>query len=375
MILKYFSFFNSINKYMHKRTFINLFIIIFILFIVCDTVFPAEIEYIFDFEYDSNVFSLDKILNNEFLNPDIVESESIVLNGEYKIDISLENLGQLQLGYFKKYQHSLGISEGIIHFLYDINKSGLYQPEYPFKLENGSQLVDGIYIGKKVYSNEDYGVSVEFFGKIIRGLNLERSYYNGKLYIENNQLHLKGVRSSFYSSLSDETELYDVNFSSEGYSFDCNIFWQIDEAQLLSLTMEDLFSKIYWEDIYTTIGEYNTGDVVWEGDYLRNLPGYRGKFYYTDYQTSLIPDTNLSYQNNKIELGLNYKTQVIPYVLVRALDKNILNKPLSISVGCFDKKFITTVSYPYLDLTLAMDGFNASSINNIMGKVALNYSF
>ena len=354
-----------------NRNYALIFIILLgFIFCIGINVSSNEFNYSFDIKIDSNAFSIYKLYNEDFLSPNIIMNENIHLNWEHKYDIVLSGSPDLYFGYFKRYEREVRAGKDVIRFIDDYNNNEL-KDNYKVKFETWSQLLDGIYIGTELYRNIDYGVSIDFYGKLLRGLNLERSYYSGNIYLENEDIEIKALRNSIYSFVGEDTKLYDVNFYSQGYSFDINILWEIDDKQSLALDIKDLYSRLYWYDVYTKVGEYDTDNIEIEDDHLKYVPSFQGKFYYDDYLSYLTPDIDLSYKGYDFEMGVNYQYSIKPYLNFEVIN----NDPFSLYMGFYGDQYTTNIKYSAVDIVLITDDFDFKSSKSIMGKMVIGFSF
>ncbi|MEJ6951720.1 hypothetical protein [Natronospora cellulosivora (SeqCode)] len=333
-----------------------------------------DFDFEFNFYIDSKVFSIVDLIQDEYFWPLEIRDESIHVSSQQKYTFQSSD-SNFYFGYLRKSESNINIDEETIKFFYDLGQGRLLSSRYKFKVNTVSQTLDGIYFGATVINLEDYNIKIDLLAKLLRGLNLKRSYYNAEVSYRNGSFVLDGLSTSSSSFISQETSQEGIDFYSIGFSMDFLLEWQIDDLQSLSLLLEDIYSFIYWNDIYTSDGSYTSDNLVIEEDFITYLPPYSGRYYHKNYYSQLSPMIKLSYRRDRFEGGFILRNREIPYVSYDVLRREINNELMTINLGLYANQKQIDIDYSFLNLTLASDSINLSQSNSFNARVNINYQF
>lgn len=351
----------------------NFSLIFFFLFFLSVNIFGKNLDFEIDFYLDSELYSVLDLMNENYFYPLDIIDENLLFSLEQKYSFNFSNY-DIDFGYIRIYERNIKIDKKTINFLYDVGKGRLIKNNYDLKLDTWKQTVDGIFLGKDIYI-DDYDLKIAVFAKLLRGINLERSYYNGDISFRNGRPVLDGYRKSTYSFVGQETRQEGINFYSLGLSMDLMLDWQINELENLSLVFKDIYSYIYWHDLYTNTGSYTSDNIRFEENFIKHLPSYSGRYFYKDYYSKLRPEINFRYNRDRLKGGLLIRNKNIPYITYQICQKNIKGEALEITAGLYGEQKQFELKYSNLSLMLSTDNLNLSKSNSLAAYFRLDIDF
>lgn len=353
----------------------SLLIILFIsLLLLRENLWANILEYEYNLYIDSKVFSVLDLYREDLFNPIIISDEEIFYTCEHKYNFHLKDYG-ISIGYIKKYQRDVKFDKDTVNFLYNLGTESKLKSNYTGELDEYSQLLDGIYLGFNLIKFKDYNLKIDFVGKLLRGKELKRSYYNGVISFRDDKPVIDGYRNSVNSRVGQQTSQEGIDFYSIGFSLDLLFKWQIDELESLSLSLKDIYSFIYWHDVYTNVGSYTSDNIIIEEGFIKYLSSYSGRYFYKNYYSKLSSEINLVYQKDRLRSGLIIRNKTIPFISYQVYKKDIKGELLTITAGLYLEQKQIELDYSSLNLKLFIDEFDLSKSNTFSASCGLNINF
>ncbi len=285
---------------MGKIPFLSVVMIILVVLISGDTVaqqnqleFSCEQEYLFD----SNVYSAFRLLENNF-TPLCSD-----LDGELNLNIEKRYLFRYKsiwMGYLEAEEQQLALNSDTVALLSKpIATDGPGLKKYNVNLKNMEQKVTGIYFGGNVWENSKRNLSLRLYGKLLNGLELNNREYLGEVIEDDGKLKMTGSRMVIFSEIGKNLTVQDITTYSTGYSTGIDLKWRVNNKAELLLNIDNLYSRIYWYNVYTEGGNYQTDNIIINEDgYFEYATTYQGAYDFKDYVTTLTPEYELSFEND-----------------------------------------------------------------------------
>jgi len=352
---------------------ICIFIIIFI-FICPGTLKAGEIGTEINIFLENNIFSvrdgidyfIDNSIEQEYLQDIIPNNWNLVYNNELCSQIS----NNIQAGYIREYEGEILAKEDTVLFLIDRINDKYDKYNYSIDYYSFSQSLEGIILEKDIkYSND---ICFTINSKLLRGISLSVSEYNGEVEVGEEVL-FDGHKQSIQSHLGQETEMYDVDLSSYGFSIGGGVQWFIGSDYWLNFQVEDIINCVFWNDVYTTDINYNDTMLSIlsnkKGDEYR-AQGGTGKASYREYTTYLTPEYNLSLSNNRLNIGLYYYKKAYPFFSYKILT----DKP-ELKIGLFADYYSVKIKYGCLKALLRTRDLNLMESQGITATLGVNLQF
>ena len=284
------------------------------------------------------------------------------------LDVDIEsniNIGindNLELGYIKRETYSLKASEDIVACFFDEDAA---DGEYQVKADYIIQELNGIYLSK--YFQKGSGIKVGITGKLLNGVKLERQFYEGIIEKEGEKRFYTGRRISLDSDFYNKTDLYEVDFSSYGWGLDLSCQWQLNEQGQLGIFLENIRSRIFWEDVFTEHMNYYQASL---GLYGNKAVGSSssGIISFKDYQTRLPGKYKLSYFTDKYSLGVDYyRNEYYPNLSYH------INEYLML--GLYKDKFQLALNTKWFIIDLKSEQMDLFSAEKAMVRILLKLCF
>jgi hypothetical protein len=360
----------------------RIIITVILIFVLTNNLQAEKLELNYNNEVfiDNNAFSLGDLLDKDYDNLKVDIDSTVVglIDREERVIVSATS-GNYFIGYIKESEEKMVADEETAIFLIEREADNKYsQGEYQIDLNTFSQSLEGILFGAKILSNDNYGINFTINGKLLKGIELTQRNYQGISYSENDKYYISGTRKGVYSNLTKETNMYDVDFSSRGYSLGYNLEWQISNKYKLSLVAENFYSKIKWNDVYTLYMKLDDNSLGFytklEDNYgsIANTSGVEtdGRYDYIDYVTHLQPEYNLLLQSNRWELGLFYRRELYPY-----LNYNLLKNPIMLKAGIYKDFISISLIHKILELELKTKEIDIFNSSGLLAKINININF
>lgn len=352
-----------------KKAFVLIFFIILIMFPVNHASGEGiDFSYQNKFFFENNLYSINDLLRNDIFYPlNLNDDGRLIIDEEQRWTIKIDN--NIYFGYIKESDSKYRADDDTIFFLTN-QKENLEKEEYTIDFYSVSQSLEGIFIGGRVWQNDKMGLNVNLEGKYLVGKELIERNYQGSSVKQNGEYYLSGLRDGLYSNIGQQTEMHDVNFHSQGYSLGYNISWQIDDNSCFLFIADNVFSRINWYDVYTIVGKFDTNNLVLgEDGYYKYVSFFTGKFSYDDYVTTLTPEYDLSYKNNRSELGVFYRNKIYPY-----FNYLIIDKSFKLKTGFFSDMISLDFNYYNIEAGLKARNFNFDLDSSISAYISINIS-
>ena len=239
----------------------------------------------------------------------------LLINVDIEGNIGIGINEDLEIGYLNKETYSFSTIEDTVACFY---ADDFLDGEYQVRADYVSQEINGLYLKK--YFQKNAGLKIGFKGKILNGVHLERHYYEGIIEKEEDKKFFTGRRVSLDSDFYKITDLYEVDFKSYGWGLDLNCQWLLKERDQLSLIIENIHSRLIWEDVFTEQMNYYKSSL---GLYSEKTgqSSSSGIVSFKDYQTRLSRKYKISYLRGKYHLGLDYyEKEYYPYLTYQLND-------------------------------------------------------
>lgn len=345
---------------------------IILLFIILGITISARI-----YSVDCNFYS-DISINNQGLNIDnLLKLQSYIINekkdsvlklegGDLSVNIDMKNginitvNSNYTFGYFEIENNIFSAIEDTARCFFG---DGMFNGKYDLNVDYLKQEVKGICLGKFFNYNENIRIGV--IAKYLKGTRLERQYYEGIIEREDKRNYLTGRRITFDSDFYKETEMFEVDFKSNGWGFDLYTQWLINENNSLSLSLKNIYSKILWENVFVEYMNYNKASL---GLFDNDKSSSSGFFDFEDYVTVLPEYYDIQYQNGKYSAGIKYyRDEFIPYFNYQLTDY--------FNLGFYKYQVKFSFKSKLIDINISTNNINILNAEEAMCKVLFKFSF
>jgi len=295
------------------------------------------------------------------------------INTQGKLTVDREERYLIQnndyvVGYIEEVDGYLQAKEETLEFAIDkSSKDGDYrQPKYDIELSGLYQEIRGIVVGKNVVSEAEKKWDLFLIGKLLQGQRLSQRHYNGKVEVIEDKPYLTGFRDGIYSELNKTNN---VEFSSYGYSIGGNWEWRIKQDLSVKLTVENLYSWIKWNDVYTSVMKYENSSL---GFYSFDGPesDTTGNYSYEDYVTHLQPEYDVKVQAGRSEIGIFYRYEVYPYVSYR-----LFSDPVRVEPGLYREYFTLDLGYRAITCKLKTKALDLTATSGVQVRAEVKLKF
>ncbi|WP_027339729.1 hypothetical protein [Halonatronum saccharophilum] len=360
--------------------------IIFLLIIIIAIGYEAKAEevsliYERDIFVNNNSFSLKDVLDKRYSELPIHLEEDIYFINSDKERYSLY-FGDKRffIGYISvEEEWGEADKETGIFVIERLRKGDSYSREsYDIGLERWKQVVEGLEFGGEVYSNEDRGISLVLKGKLLKGLELVQSNYQGIVKEKNGKHYFSGYSDGIDTGFNEKTTLQDIDYSSRGYSLGYKFIWNLDKQRRIVLDGENILSRINWEDAYTSIMNYENTSLGIYSNYIFGSSSY-GHDGYNDYITRLNPSYDLYFESDRISLGIFYRYHIYDdyiygHEFYPYFHYLITDKIGAIEVGIYKDFYTLGIDYRWLNLDVKSKSLNVSSTEGVMVNIGLKFT-
>ena len=303
-------------------------------------------------EYDQ----LPKEINNEGELAVDREERYLIQSNEYVV------------GYIEEADGYLQAKQETMKFAIDkFSRGGDYrQQKYDIELSGLYQEVRGIVLGKNIFPEDKSKWDLFLIGKLLQGQRLSQRHYNAEIEIIEDKPYLTGFRDGIYSELN---EIDNVEFTSYGYSVGSKLEWQIKQDLTVNLTVENLYSWIKWNDVYTSVMKYENTSL---GFYSFNGPNSEttGNYSYEDYVTHLQPEYDAKVRVGRSEIGVFYRYKFYPYVSYR-----LFSSPLRVEPGLYREYVTLDLGYRAIRCKLKTKVLDFTTASGLQTTIEVKFKF
>ena len=323
------------------------------------------------FNYDENIFinnNIFSIYNLKKMNlrfPLTIREDGYLFYSKQKEYRILDNNYDIFFGYVSLFEQQIEADkDSILYYIEMEHDKEHQQDEYNLDFSSWDQQVEGLLLGK-TWNHNNYNLKLEFSIELLKGRSLTQRNYSGIAYKDSEDYIIEGLMDGIYSNSSNE------DFHGNGYSLNCGMKWEINENNVLELSVDNFYSEINWYNVYTKIAQIDSDNLyIDENGYHHYEPTIQGNYSYNDYMSRLTPNYNFSFRRGRGLIGLVYRNNIYPY-----LSYKIIKKPVITELGLFSDFLTIKLSTKYLKAKLMSRDIDLFSSPGISGQLSLTLSF
>ena len=328
---------------------------------------PEKINTI-EFDYielvENNIYTVKDFYNKNLNSP--LNYTNGELNQFQKTKLKFQINDIFSFGYIKETEKNYTLNEDTLRFYTNILNDEKHLDNYKISFQSFSQTTEGIFLNTEIYKKND--LQLTLISKYLSGKKIIQRNYEGKAYKQNNELIIKAFNDGINSDINRTIE--DEDFQSKGYSFGINASYELNKNTNINFSTKNLFSNIYWYNVYTNISKINTDNIIInEEGYKEYISSVTGNSYFDDYKTRLTPEYNFNANNKSYNIGIFYRNKLYPYFNCK------VNSNPEIRVGFWSEYLTLKVKNNIFNLEIRTNNFLPSKITSIYLKLGINYSF
>ena len=315
---------------------------------------------------ENNIFTINDLYNKDFSQP-LIHPENSKITRYNKQKIILTKKTNYSIGYIKEKESKYIINSDTLKLIKNnLNKINPRKNNYKIDFYSISQSLEGISFNKKITHKNNFSLSL--INKMLFGKKLIKRNYEGKAYKENDELIIEAFNHGINSNLNNIDENH--NYSSYGYSLGIDTNYNFHKNLSINFYAKNLWSKIYWQKIFTNVSEINTDNIIInEEGYKEYISSVTGNSYFDEYKTRLTPEYNFNANNKSYNIGIFYRNKLYPYFNCK------VNSNPEIRVGFWSEYLTLKIKNNIFNLEIRTNNFLPSKITSIYLKLGINYSF
>jgi len=315
---------------------------------------------------ENNIFTINDLYNKDFSQP-LIHPENSKITRYNKQKIILTKKTNYSIGYIKEKESKYIINSDTLKLIKNnLNKINPRKNNYKIDFYSISQSLEGISFNKKITHKNNFSLSL--INKMLFGKKLIKRNYEGKAYKENDELIIEAFNHGINSNLNNIDENH--NYSSYGYSLGIDTNYNFHKNLSINFYAKNLWSKIYWQKIFTNVSEINTDNIIInEEGYKEYIASKKGNSYYANYITTLTPEFQFKINYKNYMVGIFYKNSYYPFLYYK------LNNFPNLSIGIFKDLYSLKINSKNINIIIKTNDFNLSKTTTAFINFSFKYNF